>query len=63
MSDDTSRVYTPKGKVAHLTEQGTITLCRLWYPDGFLGTGSQEEYETAATMPTCKTCYIKDGGA
>ena len=60
---DTRRVYTPKGKVAHLTQQGTITLCRLWYPEGLWGTGSQEEYEKAAALPTCKTCYVKDGGA
>lgn len=59
---DTKRVYTPKGKVAHLTSQGTVTLCRLWYPEGFWGTGSQEEYEKAETLPICKPCLKKNGG-
>ena len=62
MSVDTSRVYTPRGKAAHLTTQGTVTLCGLWYPEGFWGTGSQEEYEKADSLPTCKPCSRKNGG-
>ena len=62
MSADTTRVYTPEGKFAHLTTQGTVTLCGLWYPEGLWGTGSQEEYEKAAALPVCKPCRRKNGG-
>lgn len=53
-----NRVYTQYGKAAHYTEQGTVTLCRIWDLDttGFLGTGSQLEYEHASALPLCKTC-------
>lgn len=57
------RVYLPKRKVAHLTDQGTISYCRIWSPGGFWGTGSQEEYERAESLPLCKTCAKKDGRA
>jgi hypothetical protein len=62
MSADTSRVYIPSGRVAHLTPQGTVTLCGLWYPEGFWGTGSQEEYERAESLTLCKHCLRKNGG-
>jgi len=60
---DTTRVYTPHGKVSHLTTQGTVTLCGLWYPEGLWGTGSQEEYEKADSLWTCKPCARKNGDA
>ncbi len=60
---DTTRVYTPKGKVAHLTTQGTVTLCGLWYPEGLWGTGSQEEYEKAHALDPCTPCGRKNGDA
>jgi hypothetical protein len=58
-----SRVYIPTGKVAHFTDQGTVTYCRLWVPEGLWGTGSQEEYERAASLPICKKCQRKGGFA
>ena len=58
----TQRVYLPGRKVAHLTDQGTVSYCRIWSPAGFWGTGSQEEYETAAALPLCKSCRKKNGG-
>lgn len=58
---DTQRHYTPKGKVAHLSTQGTVTLCGLWYPEGLWGTGSQDEYEKAETLHPCKPCARKNG--
>jgi hypothetical protein len=58
-----TRVYTSaRGKVAHLTSQGTVSLCGLWYPEGFLGTGYQEEYERAADLPVCHRCKARNGG-
>jgi hypothetical protein len=55
-----ARVYTPRATKAHITDQGTITLCGLWYPEGFLGTGAQAEYEQAIDLPMCKRCLKKN---
>jgi hypothetical protein len=58
-----TRVYTRRGKVAHLKAPfGTIangrTLCPVMpsWPDEWLGTGSQAEYDLAASLPLCKAC-------
>jgi hypothetical protein len=60
MSDPT-RIYTERGKRAHLTDQGTVSLCGIWYPELFQGTGTQAEYERAADLPLCKRCKRKNG--
>lgn len=55
-------VYIPGRKISHITDQGTVSYCRLWMPEGFWGTGSQEEYENASSYPICKKCLKKAGG-
>lgn len=68
MSDYTTRVYTPRGTVAHLVENTygngayRLALCGLWQPAGFYGTGAQHEYERAAALPVCSKCLKKNGG-
>ena len=67
-ASECTRLYTPQGAVAHLQpplSSGVKTvLCpRMWpWPDGWLGTGSQAEYEKAAALPTCKECLKRAGG-
>lgn len=56
--------YLRRGKHLHLVLSGTSTHCGAacgampsWAPgEGWLGTGNQEEYERAATLPKCKRC-------
>jgi hypothetical protein len=55
--------YTRFGKVAHLVSRNIYQESIWMSPCGFsgsdynwLGTGSQEEYETAEKLPLCKTC-------
>ena len=56
-----TRVYRKRGKYAHLVPTGslpsgyTIVMCRLG-GTGWLGTGSQQEYERAASLPVCGQC-------
>lgn len=56
-----TRVYRPKGAYAHLVPEGQdpsgylIVMCRLG-GKGWLGTGSQAEYEHAASLPVCGGC-------
>lgn len=56
-----TRVYRRRSREAHLREAVTFTGCggprafRDW--NGWLGTGSQEEYERAAALPLCGTCF------
>jgi hypothetical protein len=57
-----TRVYRARGKVAHISE--LIYVAHLSAPsswddsEGWYGTGSQEEYETAAAMPLCPKCFV-----
>ena len=58
-----TRVYTSRGRVAHLLpvnespSLGRNALCgRGAWPTGWLGTGSQREYEAAEGLPTCADC-------
>lgn len=62
-ADDCAKVYTPSGRVAHLRPPDySITgakpvLCPQSLPwGGWLGTGSQAEYDRAAALPACKAC-------
>ena len=58
-----TRVYLPGRKVAHLVDSwpvNAVSLCRVWAE--FWGTGSQEEYEKAASLPLCKRCLARNGG-
>lgn len=57
--------YAPRRKVVHALEPpiGTRAICgtevfgsALW-----MGTGTQEEYETAAALPMCRRCGDKLG--
>ena len=54
--------YLPAGAVKHALTRpdDRIAVCGvgpLWYsPDGWRGTGSQVEYETAAGMRECRRC-------
>lgn len=56
-----TRVYRLRGREAHLRELTAFTGCggRAAFPgwDGWLGTGSQEEYEHAAGLPLCGKCF------
>lgn len=60
-------LYLKDGKVAHA--HSTFTVSRFiaecgagawatWY-----GTGSQDEYDTAAALPKCKSCLPKVGAS
>lgn len=54
----TNRVYTKNGKVAHSVVEGRAygfcIVCRLEPKGDWYGTGSQEEYEKAESLPYCK---------
>jgi hypothetical protein len=59
------RRYTSRrAKVAHLFDPiehaglVSVALCGLWawHEHLWRGTGSQDEYERAASLPTCKNC-------
>jgi hypothetical protein len=62
---NTTRVYDPAKRVAHLVEDANIfmtvatsdTLCGRTHPDGgWRGTGSQSEYDEAERRVTCREC-------
>lgn len=55
-------VYTPSGKVSHLILSELVEsqpLCLRYSPSltEWRGTGSQQEYETAASRPMCRDCW------
>lgn len=54
----TKRVYVKGGKVAHSIPEGGeysfCVVCRLEPKGDWLGTGNQEEYEKAESLPYCK---------
>lgn len=55
-----TRVYLPGGRQAHLAEAVSWTGCggrAAGRRDCWLGTGSQDEYETAARLPLCTACF------
>lgn len=59
--NDCTRLYLPRSRVAHLAtpDSGHYALCRRVaprWPEEWLGTGSQAEYEKAAKMRTCTRC-------
>lgn len=63
--DDCTRVYRPTGRTTHhllppgdTASSGVETLCGIRNSLGrtWLGTGGQEEYEKAASLPVCKRC-------
>jgi hypothetical protein len=61
-----TRVYVGRGKKAHLrpNDSGRYFVARCgvapaWYdPNGWYGTGSQEEIDKAKAMPLCKRCLM-----
>lgn len=61
-----TRVYVSRGKVAHLrqNDSGRYFVARcgtapVWYdPNGWYGTGNQEEIDKAKEMPLCKRCMM-----
>jgi hypothetical protein len=61
---DLPHVYTRAGRRAHLlapsqspNDPDIPAFCRIWPErDGWLGTGSQDEWEKAASLPVCKDC-------
>jgi hypothetical protein len=61
-----TRVYRRNVRVAHLVGPGTShgePMCPARSEHGWLGTGSQWEYEHAATLPLCGECkVIADAG-
>jgi hypothetical protein len=71
-ADEHTRVYAPRGRIAHLLRPGgqpaagrPLALCLL-YPrlhTSWLGTGSQEEYDKAASLPLCGKCAAAAKGA
>lgn len=53
--------YITNGAVTHWVGSGdAVAPCGkgpLWFdPSGWMGTGTQREYEKAAKLPRCKTC-------
>ena len=63
-----TRVYTPHGQVAHLRRPFGYSsiLCPVVpaWPGEWLGTGSQREYEKAASLPLCAVCgHLAEAGA
>lgn len=57
LADGDSLVYSPSGHVAHILSQN-YALCEyvpMW-PNQWMGTGSQEEYEKAARLRLCRKC-------
>lgn len=68
ITNGASLVYLPSGKTAHLAqhaEEGD-TYCQVIHrrshaPDGstpyLLGTGSQDEWEHARSLPLCTECF------
>ena len=63
-ADDCTRVYTRTGKKAHLLKPLAspntylTALCGTgpeWF-EAWRGTGTQDEHETAASLPLCKYC-------
>lgn len=64
------RFYLPYGRVAHaFSRMSTIgqrtndAVCgaSTWDNVEWRGTGSQDEYEKAATLPRCRNCELKIG--
>lgn len=55
--------YTAFGAVAHalLNARELSALCGIgvWRPEDWRGTGSQDEYERVAALPTCRVCLAK----
>lgn len=56
-----TRIYRKRGRYAHLRELASScqVLRQWWYihDDGWLGTGSQAEYERAEALPLCPWCF------
>jgi hypothetical protein len=52
-----TRIYRFRGREAHLREATCRTALRFRDYDGWLGTGSQAEYEHAAALPLCAACF------
>jgi hypothetical protein len=55
-----TRVYKRGQREAHIKELVYSAHARKpdrWF-DGWLGTGSQEEYDRAAAMPLCPHCFM-----
>lgn len=65
-AEECTRVYTWTGRAAHLMPlyEYSIPLGRALcpvlpsWPDEWRGTGSQEEYDLAASLPLCKRCGL-----
>lgn len=60
-ADQCTRVYTPTGKRAHLLRPDISPNLRLaalcgGMPRAWHGTGTQAEYEMAASLPLCRYC-------
>lgn len=63
--DGYTLVYRPTGRYAHFADTGDAggyceVYCRLG-GTGWLGTGSQEQYERAASLPKCPACLRATG--
>lgn len=60
--EDTTRVYIPGGKRAHLLQplsspnSNDAALCGFEPFEFWYGTGTQEEMDKASTKPLCKRC-------
>ena len=59
MKTPVTLIYSRHGTVAHVKDFGGLNnpMCPLrlfWYE--WLGTGSQDEYDKAASLPLCKRC-------
>jgi hypothetical protein len=59
--------YLPNGKVSHALDVSRPDVvaaeCGVWTFGWWYGTGTQDEYEKAETLPACKRCTAKVGRA
>lgn len=59
-----ARMYLRRGKVSHAVNRAdghVMSVCGLYAWPAWLGTGNQDEYEKAATLPECKRCPSTKG--
>jgi hypothetical protein len=58
--DTVARVFNPRRGRAHLLDSAAdllVTYCGIWMPEGWHGTGSQDEETEAYRRRLCDRCY------
>jgi hypothetical protein len=60
-----TRMYVKRGRVSHAVDTlfgNGGAVCGVYPWMGWYGTGSQDEYDKAASMPRCQRCPEREGG-